>query len=235
MSSLRGGLFSCSVAHYISHHVAAHIWADRLHLLRCDPLGLHLPPPPLPPSLHLALLSISLHLSTCLSSPVSPHPTETKLLPRLRQPLCTRLPGDRSLWRWWRILKRRRRSFSPGQINLQPCFFFFPSRSIAAVPLPPDDTRGRKTYRPLSGAEQRRKGRMDDVLFVLISQISHLLSPLFPPLLPPTQFFFSSFIHLVCPVFQSLITPPFHLWLPPYFSVLFDQSRQSVPTARSLS
>ena len=105
-----------SVAHYISHYVFTHV-ANPLHLLRCDipALCLHLLRFPLllqcaPPSLHLTLLPSISHFSPyrsiCLPVSLSAclvilpeYQTETTLLPRLPMPLCTRLPGDWSLWR----------------------------------------------------------------------------------------------------------------------------------------
>lgn len=93
--------------------------------------------------------------------------------------------------------------------------------------LPPNDTGGRKACRPLSGAKQRRRDRMDDGLFVLISQISLFFLPL--SFSASNYFFLSPFIHLICPVFPSLITLPFHLWLPPYFSILFTKTDHECP------
>ena len=140
-----GGPFSWPVAHYISHYVFTHIWLllctcwgviYRLSVYTCSLSSSSCSAPPSLKSHFSPYHSICLPVSlpSCLFT-LPMYPKETKLLPRQPQLLCTRLPGDWSLWRWSRILKHhgcRRHSFSssPRQINLHHFFL----HSVAVFP-----------------------------------------------------------------------------------------------------
>lgn len=139
-----GGPFSCSVAHYISHYVFTHIWPT---LCTCWGVIYHFSihtcsfssywsslyssiSPSCPPShTHTPYHSICLPVSQAARLIIPPvYLTETTLLPRLPQPLCTRLPGDWSPWRWSRILK------APPRL---PLLLLLPSIKKSSRPPPP--------------------------------------------------------------------------------------------------
>lgn len=132
-----GAPFSWSVAHYISHYVFTPIWPilctcwGVIYWLSVYTCSLSSSPPSPPASLSLTLLSISLHLSTCLpASPASPCAR--------RRPSCCQgysshcVPGcqvtgrcgdDQEFWSTIAAATPPPPPLSPWQINLHPSIF----------------------------------------------------------------------------------------------------------------